>query len=202
MDSGRPGSCFNCYTYGFIYQMTPPAKKYSIRKFLSKYLLPFRNELFQLCLGLLAGLLVSLVMPFLTQAMVDKGIGDHDISIIFIIAISQLCLFAGNYAITVLRNWVVLYLGTRININILSDFLQKIMCLPMKFFDTKSTGDFHQRIADHERLQSFATSDALLTVFSLLSFSVFLSLSVFIVFGSYWYMLFLPLLAFCGCFIF
>lgn len=153
--------------------MTPPAKKYSIRKFLSKYLLPFRNELFQLCLGLLAGLLVSLVMPFLTQAMVDKGIGDHDISIIFIIAISQLCLFAGNYAITVLRNWVVLYLGTRININILSDFLQKIMCLPMKFFDTKSTGDFHQRIADHERLQSFATSDALLTVFSLLSFSVF-----------------------------
>ncbi len=163
-----------------FYEMRPPSENYSIRKFLIKYLLPFKNEMFQLSLGLLAGVTVALIMPFLTQAMVDKGIGEQNINIILIIAISQLCLFLGNYAIIVLRNWVVLYLGTRININIVSDFLQKIMCLPMKFFDTKSTGDFHQRIADHSKLESFATSDTLLTIFSLISFSVF-----FVVIGIY-----------------
>ncbi|WP_291106007.1 MULTISPECIES: peptidase domain-containing ABC transporter [unclassified Dysgonomonas] len=163
-----------------FYQMIPPPENDSIKKFLLKYLLPFKNEMFQLSLGLLAGVIVSLIMPFLTQAMVDKGIGELDIGIILIIAISQLCLFLGSYAIILLRNWIVLYLGTRINIDIVSDFLEKIMRLPMKFFDTKSTGDFHQRIADHSRLQSFATSDTLLTVFSLLSFSVF-----FVIIGLY-----------------
>lgn len=177
---GGQGVILTANPTNLFYQMLPPSENYSIKKFLLKYLLPFKNEVFQLSLGLLAGVIVSLIMPFLTQAMVDKGIGDHDISLIFIIAISQLCLFLGNYVVTILRNWIVLYLGTRININILSDFLQKIMYLPMRFFDTKSTGDFHQRIADHSRLQLFATSDTLLTAFSLISFSVF-----FIIIGFY-----------------
>ncbi len=177
---GGKGVVLTASPTDLFYKMIPPSDNYSIKTFLLKYLLPFKNEVFQLSLGLLAGVIVSLTTPFLTQTMVDKGIGDRDINLIFVIAISQLCLFLGNYAITILRNWVVLYLGTRININILSDFLQKLMYLPMKFFDTKSTGDFHQRIADHSRLQSFATSDTLLTVFSLISFSVF-----FVVIGFY-----------------
>lgn len=163
-----------------FYELIPPAEKYSIGAFLWKYLLPFKGHLIQLSLGLLGATIIALIMPFLTQAMVDKGIGNKDVGIIGIIAISQLCLFLGSYAITILRNWIVLYLGTEININLISDFLQKTMKLPMKFFDTKSTGDFHQRIADHSRLQSFATSDTLLTVFSLISFSVF-----FVIIGIY-----------------
>lgn len=156
-----------------FYTRKPQKDPYSIRFFLYKYLLPFRNEFIQLGLGLLGGVIVSLIMPFLTQAMIDKGIGDKDIGLISIIAISQLCLFLGNYTISILQNWIVLYIGTRINIGIISDFLYKIMRLPMKFFDTKSMGDFHQRIEDHSRLQSFATSDTLSTIFSLISFSVF-----------------------------
>lgn len=53
--------------------------------------------------------------------------------------------------------WVSLYMGTRINIHILNDYLTKLLRLPMTFFETKSVGDYQQRIGDHSRLQSFVT---------------------------------------------
>jgi len=163
-----------------FFLIDPPRETLSIKSFLIKYLTPFRREMLQLCLGLLAGVVVSLITPFLTQAMVDKGIGDRNVNTVIIIVIAQLCLFIGNYSISLIRNWVTLFMGTRININIVSDFLEKIMKLPMKFFETKSTGDFQQRIADHSRLQTFATSETISTMFSLISYIVF-----FVIIGFY-----------------
>jgi len=156
-----------------FYQKEPPRKNKTELKFIYKYLRPYKVELLQLFIGLFIGSLLTLIFPFLTQALIDQGIGNKSFNIILIILSAQVFLFFGSSIIEIIRNWIMLYIGARINITIISDFLKKIMRLPLKFFDTKMTGDFVQRIGDHERIEDFLTSQGLLTAFSIVNFSVF-----------------------------
>lgn len=142
-------------------------------RYLWKYLKPYKKELLQLLTGLFAGSLFTLIFPFLTQLLIDKGVGAKSMSIVFIILLGQLFLFLGSSFIEVIRNWIMLYIGARINIHIIADFLHKLIKLPIHFFDTKMIGDFTQRIGDHQRIEQFLTSQSLFASFSLLNLCVF-----------------------------
>ncbi|MCQ2268555.1 MAG: peptidase domain-containing ABC transporter [Bacteroidaceae bacterium] len=123
------------------------------------------------CSSVASGL--QLVLPFLTQAIVDKGITHHNLSIIYIILLGQLCLTIGKTAADFTRNHVVLHVGLKIDITLVSDFFIKLLLLPMYFFDVKLLGDLQQRIRDHDRVKSFLTNQLLSAVFSSISFIVF-----------------------------
>jgi ATP-binding cassette subfamily B protein len=105
--------------------------------------------------------------------LIDKGVIKKDLNFISIILLAQLAVFLGSIVIEVIRNWLILFIGTKISISIISDFLKKILQLPIKFFDTKMMGDFSQRIQDNERIEHFLTSQSLITLFSIVTFSVF-----------------------------
>jgi ATP-binding cassette, subfamily B, bacterial len=137
------------------------------------YLLPYKRLMLQLFMGLLAGSLLQLAFPFLTQSVVDVGIATQDINFINLVLIAQLMLYAGRMAGDFLRNWILLHIGTRINISMVSDFLAKLTKLPIAFFDGKMTGDLMQRVSDHQRVQSFLTSSITTTLFSFFNFLVF-----------------------------
>lgn len=149
-------------------------EKHSFVRFAWKYVWPFRLEMVQMGVGMLAGIVLSLVTPFLTQTLVDDGIGMRDLGLIGNLLAAQLFLFAGSFAMGIVGSWVSLYMGTRINIHILHDYLSKLLRLPMTFFETKSVGDYQQRLGDHSRLQSFVTQGSMQTFFSLLSAPVLL----------------------------
>lgn len=142
-------------------------------KFLFNYLDKFRIHLFQIFLGLLLGCVLQLIMPFLTQAIVDIGIRHADISLIWLILMGELMIVVGSTANDFVRRWLLLHISMRINISLVSDFFIKLLKLPMGFFETKLMGDLLQRINDHSRLQNFLTSQILNIIFTLLSFVVF-----------------------------
>jgi len=142
-------------------------------KFLFKYLRPYKKFITQLFLGMLVGSILQLIFPFLTQSIVDIGIQNQDLNFVTLILIAQLMLFFSRTAVEFIRGWILLHLGTRINISILSDFLIKLMKLPVSFFDTKMIGDLLQRIGDHNRIESFLTSSTLNTLFSFINLIVF-----------------------------
>lgn len=152
-----------------FYGKLPVKEKHSFVRFARKYAWPFRWELSQSALAMLFGLLISLITPFLTQAMVDDGIGMRDMNLIVSIMLAQLFIFLGSFSMGLIGSWVSLYMSTRININVLSDYLTKLLRLPMTFFETKSIGDYQQRLGDHGRLQSFVTYSTLQTFFSIIS---------------------------------
>jgi ATP-binding cassette, subfamily B, bacterial len=141
--------------------------------FLFKYLKPHKKFIVQLFLGMLLGSLLQLIFPFLTQAVVDTGIGTQNLSFITLILIAQLVLFAGRMSVDFLRGWILLHISTRIDISLISDFLIKLMRLPIAFFDTKMMGDIMQRIGDHTRIQNFLTGSSLATLFSMVNLIVF-----------------------------
>lgn len=168
-----------------------------------RYVIPHKKLLLQLLLGMGVASLLQLFLPFLTQSVVDTGINTGNLQFIYIILIAQLALFAGRIAVEFVRSWILLHISTRINLSILTDFLIKLMKLPMHFFDSKKTGDILQRMNDHQRIENFLTGSSLNVLFSfvnLLIFSVVLAMfnmaifSVFMVaafFYSAWVIYFL-----------
>ncbi|WP_127139049.1 peptidase domain-containing ABC transporter [Flagellimonas oceanensis] len=142
-------------------------------RFLTKYFIPYRKYLFQLFLGLFAGSILQLIFPFLTQSIVDYGINYENINFIYLILIAQLILFISQTTVEVVRSWILLHVTSRINISLISDFLIKLMRLPIAFFDSKNTGDILQRIYDHERIQDFFSSTTLNTLFSAFNVIIF-----------------------------
>lgn len=141
--------------------------------YLSKYLLKYQRFLFQLFLGLIASSLIQLVLPFLTQSIVDIGISNQDISFIYLILFAQLALFFGRITIKIVRSWILLHLSSRLNISLVSDFFVKLMKLPISYFDTQLTGDILQRINDHKRIEAFLTQSSLDVLFSVIHIVVF-----------------------------
>ncbi len=141
--------------------------------YLLSYLRPYRKLLLQLLLGLLLGSLLQLIFPFLTQAIVDYGIGNRNISFIYLVLIAQLVLTLSRVSVEFIRGWILLHLGTRINVALVSDFLIKLMRLPIAYFDTKMTGDLMQRIGDNKRIETFLTGTSLSVLFSLVNLIIF-----------------------------
>lgn len=141
--------------------------------FFLTYLRPYKRYIFQILLGMLVGSLLTLLFPFLTQSLIDVGINQQNIGFTYLILFSQLFLFLGGAAIEMVRGWLLLHMNTRVNIAIISDFLIKLMKLPIRFFDSKMVGDITQRIQDHNRIEQFLTATTLNTLFSLLNLVVF-----------------------------
>lgn len=142
-------------------------------RFLAKYLLKYSRFFGQLILGLLIGSLLQLIFPFLTQAVVDTGIQGKDIHFIWLILMAQMMLLFSRTAIDFIRRKILLHISVRINVSLISDFFIKLMKLPMKFFDTKLTGDLLQRIEDHRRIENFLTNQTINVLFSAFTFIIF-----------------------------
>lgn len=170
---------------------------------LLQYLRQYKNLIFQLVLGLSFGSLLQLILPFLTQATVDIGIKNQNLHFVYVILLAQLMLTISGSALGFVRGWILLHIGTRVNIALISDFLTKLMKLPIGYFDSKMTGDLLQRIGDHDRIQLFLTSSSLnilFSIFNVLIFGIVLclySLRIFLLFlaGSliyyFWIQLFM-----------
>ena len=137
------------------------------------YIFPYKKLVFQLFIGLGVASLLQLFLPFLTQSVVDTGVSMGNIHFVYIVLLAQLALFAGRLAIEFVRGWILLHISTRINISILTDFLIKLMKLPVSFFDSKKTGDILQRMNDHSRIESFLTGSSLSVLFSLINLVIF-----------------------------
>jgi len=165
--------------------------------FLFKYLRPYKKLMLQLFVGLLFGSMLQLIFPFLTQSIVDVGIENQNINFIYLILAAQLILFLSQASVGIIQSWILLHIGTRVNVALLSDFLFKLMKLPIAFFDSKMVGDLLQRINDHKRIELFLTGSTLSAIFSFFNLIIFgfvlffYSLSIFSIFlvGSVLYIL-------------
>jgi ATP-binding cassette, subfamily B, bacterial len=141
--------------------------------FIFKYLFKYKKFVVQLMIGLLAGSLLQLIFPFLTQSVVDVGINNRDINFIYLILFAQLFLFLGKASLEIIRSWILLHLSTRINISLISDFFIKLMKLPISYFDVRMTGDLLQRINDHKRIERILTTSSLTILFSMFNLVIF-----------------------------
>ncbi len=160
-------------TEEFYHKDIPMRKENHSISFLMKYFRQYQGQLLMIALTLILGSMVQLVLPFLTQQIVDTGIKNRDIDFIWLILAGQLVLVVSRTAVDFLRRWLLLKVGMAINIALISDFFVKLLRLPMSFFDTKLMGDLMQRMGDHTRVNTFLTQQSMSTMFSMLTLVVF-----------------------------
>lgn len=141
--------------------------------YILSYFRKYRVLISQIIMGLFLGSVLQLIFPFLIKAIVDVGIDQADVRFIYLVVIAQFVLFVTQVAVDYFRSWMLLHVGVRVNISMISDFLVKLTRLPIKFFTSRMTGDLLQRISDHERVQRFLTSTTLISIFSLFNFLAF-----------------------------
>ena len=141
--------------------------------FFVRYLMPYKKQFLQLVVSMLLGMGLQMIFPFLTQALVDVGIRSANLGFITLILIAQLVLFLSQLSVGFIRSWIMLHVNSRIDISLISDFLMKLMKLPLRYFDTKNTGDIMQRIGDHGRIKGFLMGSSINIIFSLFNFIVF-----------------------------
>lgn len=141
--------------------------------YILRYLKPYKIYIFQIILSMLVASIISLILPFLTQAVVDEGIGTGNVNFIIIILVAQVVLVLGQMANNLIKGWLMLHITTRISISLISDFLGKLMRLPISFFDSKMVGDIMQRIEDYKRIQIFLTGSLISIVMAVISFIIY-----------------------------
>ncbi len=184
-----------------LFKTTEEPEKTRGYRFLLRYFRLYRKYLGQLLLGLLVGSCIQLIFPFLTQSIIDVGINNNDIGFIYLVLFAQLALVLGRLSVEFIRGWLLLHIGSRVNVAIVSGFLQKLMALPVAFFDTKLTGDILQRVEDNNRIEEFLTSASLSILFSFFNLVVFgivlaiFSIKIFVLFlaGTTLYILWVSL---------
>ena len=199
-DNGRGAVLLLEPTASFYEKEVPQGEKGNFLS-LIHYLCQYKKLIFQLVLGLSFGSLLQLALPFLTQATVDIGIKNQNLNFIYVILLAQLMLTISGASLEFVRGWILLHIGTRVNIALISDFLTKLMKLPIGYFDSKMTGDLLQRIGDHDRIQLFLTSSSLKILFSIFNILIFgivlclYSVNIFLLFlaGSLIYYLWIQL---------
>ncbi|GAB3562776.1 peptidase domain-containing ABC transporter [Spirosoma luteolum] len=165
-------------TPAFYKEEDEPTLSYGFGRVLG-YLRQYKRLLTQLVVGLAVGSGLQLLFPFLTQSVVDVGVNTQNLSFIYLVLGAQLMLMTGRLSIEFIRSWILLHISTRVNLSILSDFLIKLMRLPVSFFDSKQFGDIMQRIGDHHRIETFLTGQMLSVLFSLLNLLIFGSVLAF-----------------------
>lgn len=141
--------------------------------YLLKYLRPYKSYIVQLLLSMLVGSILSLIMPFVSQNIVDVGVGTSNLSFVVVMLIAQLLLTLGEAANGLIRSWLMLHMTTRVSVSLISDFLGKLMRLPIAFFDSRKVGDIMQRIGDYSRIQSFLTETLLSVVMAAVTFIIY-----------------------------
>ncbi len=147
-------------------------RQFSLRHIV-RYLVPHQQSIIQIFSALVVASLLSLLLPFITQSIVDRGVILGNIGFVKTMLAAQLFIVAGQLANDLIRSWLMLHVTARVSISLISDFLAKLMRLPIAFFDTKMTGDIMQRIQDHSRIQDFLTNSLLSIVMAMVLFIIY-----------------------------
>ena len=162
--------------------------------YLLQYLKPYKRLIVQFGIGMLAGLAFQVMVPFLTQSLIDVGVQSQNLSFVWVVLIAQLVLFVSQTSIQFLQSWILLQIGKRVNVQLISDFLMRLMRLPLGYFDSKNVGDLLQRIRDNDQIEQFLTGSVLNIFFSLITivvFSAILLLFNTLIFGVFFFFSFL-----------
>lgn len=156
-----------------FYNETGDEKQGLSISYMLRYLRPYKAYIAQLFVAMAVSAIIGMILPFITQSMVDKGIGMSNLSFVVMLLGAQVMLTVGQTANNLIRSWLMLHMTTRISISLISDFLSKLMRLPIAFFDSKHVGDIMQRIGDYSRVQSFLTGSLLSMVMAAVSFVIY-----------------------------
>jgi len=152
------------------------------------YIKQYRPLLRQILLGIILVSCIQFAFPFLIKSIIDTGIETEDSYFIYLILVAFIVLYLAQTLVETIRNSIIRFVGTKVNAKLMSEFLTKLLKLPIRYFDSHVVGDVLQRIYDNKRVEQLLTSTTTFALFSIgnlivSSFILFLfNLKIFLLF--------------------
>jgi len=137
------------------------------------YFLPYRRNFSTILIIMFIATALQGLLPFISKAVIDVGIQTRDLDFINLVLIANIVIIVSVTVSGAIRDWLLLHITARVNIALISDYLIKLMQLPVTFFENKMIGDILQRAQDHERIRTFIMNNSLNLIFSTLTFLTF-----------------------------
>lgn len=138
-----------------------------------RYFMPYKKQFALIFFVMFVVTLLQGVLPFISKAVIDVGINTSDVKFINMVLVGNICILLSVMVFNVVRDWILMHITARVNISLISDYLVKLMKLPVTFFENKLLGDILQRAQDHERIRSFIMNNSLSLIFSVFTFVIF-----------------------------
>lgn len=138
-----------------------------------KYFIPYKKDFATVIGVMLVVTLLQGILPFISKAVIDVGIKTSDLNFINMVLIGNIAILLSITIFNVIRDWILMHITSRVNISLISDYLIKLMKLPVTFFENKLLGDILQRAQDNERIRSFVMNNSLSLIFSIFTFIIF-----------------------------
>lgn len=164
--------------FALFFEVTKEFKKSNSASFFWKYIWknyisPFSDYYLLAFVGVIIGAVLSLLVPLITKALVDKGVNGRDVSFINLMLLAQLITAISSTILTSIRGWLFLHISSKANITVVTAFLRKIMRLPVSYFDSSHFGDIVQRVNDQSTIRNFLSASTFNSIFSLINLITF-----------------------------
>lgn len=105
--------------------------------------------------------LFGLVVPLLTQALVDRVLPHRITNIMTVIGVGLLILVAAQSVATYLRASLLLYLQARLDARIMLGFFEHLLSLPYRYFQLRGSGDLLMRLRSNAAIRNILTTQTL-----------------------------------------
>lgn len=174
--------------FGLYFENEKKSRKRTVENLVA-YFTPYKKSFTNLFIVMFIVTFLQALLPFISKAVIDVGIQRQDVDFINIVLIANIAIILSVTLSNAVRDWIMVHITSRINIALISDYLMKLMKLPISFFESKLTGDILQRANDHERIRSFIMNNSINLIFSTLTFVVFAI--ILWVYNSYIFYIFL-----------
>lgn len=138
-----------------------------------RYFIPYKRQFLLIFFVMMVVTLLQAILPFISKAVIDIGISTSDVNFINMVLVGNITILLCIMVFNVVRDWILMHITARVNIALISDYLVKLMKLPVTFFENKLLGDILQRAQDHERIRAFIMNNSLSLIFSVFTFFIF-----------------------------
>lgn len=102
--------------------------------------------------------LFAILAPFYMQWVVDQALVAQDYDLVTVLGIGFLLLAVVQTGVTVLRAWVLMVLGTTLNLQMITNLFCHLIRLPMSWFDKRHVGDIVSRFDSLNAIQRTLTT--------------------------------------------
>jgi ATP-binding cassette subfamily B protein len=141
-----------------------------ILTFIKSLLTNQKNKIYILFIMIGLSTSISYIFPQTIQNLFDNGYASKDIKVIISIFGFQLLLFFGQAIFYLVQSFIGVHFSTQVSIKNLNNLLEKVVKLPIHFFENRLFSDILQKIEEQSKIEHLITKQLISTIFSLFLF--------------------------------
>ncbi|MDJ0651099.1 MAG: peptidase domain-containing ABC transporter, partial [Xenococcaceae cyanobacterium MO_188.B19] len=159
-----------------LYQI--PNEKRSLGRFFG-LLLPYRKLALQIITLSVLIQVFGIISPLFTQIILDQIVVNKSQSTLNVFIIGALLFGLWGMGLSATRSYLMSYFSNRLNLTMVSGFINHTLNLPLKFFESRRVGDITTRIGENSKIQRFLLGQVMLSWLNFVTGFVYLGLMLY-----------------------